>query len=105
MVRLHYRAYETGTAWDWPLHHDYHCFDSLRQYIMCNPDHTLWYTTGHRENGYMQMKMCQDWDALRDWAEEHTSNYFDSYDMTPGTDGLDIWYNYHFGDGLPVGSL
>ncbi|TGO64251.1 hypothetical protein BCON_0008g00990 [Botryotinia convoluta] len=105
MVRLHYRALETGTHWDWDIAHDYHCFDSLRQYIMCNPDYTLWYISGHRVNGYMQTKSCQDWDALRDWTEEHTSNYYDQYDMEPGTIGDNLWYNYHAGDGLPVGSL
>ncbi|KAF7938067.1 hypothetical protein EAE99_001739 [Botrytis elliptica] len=105
MVRLHYRALETGTSWDWDVAHDYHCFDSLRQYIMCNPDYTLWYISGHRVNGYMQKKTCQDWDALRDWTEEHTSNYYDQYDMEPGTIGDNLWYNYHAGDGLPIGSL
>ncbi|TGO44702.1 hypothetical protein BOTNAR_0761g00020 [Botryotinia narcissicola] len=98
-------ALETGTPWDWDIAHDYHCFDSLRQYIMCNPDYTLWYISGHRVNGYMQKKTCQDWDALRDWTEEHTSNYYDQYDMEPGTIGDNMWYNYHAGDGLPVGSL
>ncbi|KAF7905607.1 uncharacterized protein EAF01_006128 [Botrytis porri] len=90
---------------DWNVAHDYHCFDSLRQYVMCNPDYTLWYVSGHRVNSYMQEKTCQDWDALRDWTEEHTSNYYDQYDMEPGTIGDNLWYNYHAGDGLPVGSL
>ncbi|KAF7892899.1 uncharacterized protein EAF02_000437 [Botrytis sinoallii] len=72
---------------------------------MCNPDYTLWYISGHRVNGYMQKKTCQDWDALRDWTEEHTSNYYDQYDMEPGNVGDNLWYNYHAGDGLPIGSL
>ncbi|TGO31597.1 hypothetical protein BHYA_0495g00020 [Botrytis hyacinthi] len=105
MVRLRYRALETGTPWDWDVAHDYHSFDSLRSYIMCNPDYTLWYISGHRVNGYMQKKTCQDWDALRDWTEEHTRNYYDQYVMEPSTIGDNLWYYYHAGDGLPVGSL
>lgn len=51
------------------------------------------------------MKMCQDWDVLRDRVEEHRSNSFDQYDMEPGTIGDNLWYRYHAGGGLPVGSL
>ncbi|KAF5878393.1 uncharacterized protein Bfra_000558 [Botrytis fragariae] len=45
------------------------------------------------------------WDALRDWTEEHTSSYYDQYDMEPGTIGDNLRHNYHAGDGLPAGSL
>jgi hypothetical protein len=77
-----------------------HCFDALRQYIMCNIDDTLLNTTGHRDAGHGQTKMCNDWDALRDWAEERSASYFD---VEPGLGHR--FDNYHAGDGLPVGSL
>lgn len=78
-----------------------HCFDALRQYIMCNIDDTLLSTTGHRDLGHGNMKKCHDWDALRDWAEERTANYFD---VEPE---FGIRHNnfYHKGDGLPIKSL
>lgn len=68
---------------------------------MCNVDDTLLYTTGNRESGAGQKKKCNDWDALRDWAEEHSAQYFD---VEPGM-GIRHLNNYHVGDGLPVGSL
>jgi hypothetical protein len=87
--------------WNWSRPHDLHCFDAIRQYIMCNVDDTLLYTTGNRESGAGQKKKCNDWDALRDWAEEHSAQYFD---IEPGM-GIRHLNNYHASDGLPVGSL
>lgn len=72
---------------------------------MCNLDCAFWYISGYRVDGCMRMKMCQDWDVLRDRVEEHRSNSFDQYDMEPGTIGDNLWYRYHAGGGLPVGSL
>ena len=78
-----------------------HCFDALRQYVMCNPDDTLLNTTGHRDAGHHMMKKCQDWDALRDWAGERSAHYFD---REPGSKE-NLWFGDDDGDGLPVGSL
>lgn len=71
---------------------------------MCNVDDTLLYTTGHRDAGIGQSKMCHDWDALRDWAEERSAEYYDFEPGTPGIEGGHLG-KYHAGDGLPVGSL
>ncbi|KAF4637732.1 hypothetical protein G7Y89_g335 [Cudoniella acicularis] len=101
ILRSHYLALRADTPWEWSHGHDMHCFDTLRQYIMCNPDDTLLYTTGHRDAGHGQKKICRDWDALRDWAESHNSGYFDT---EPGS-GVNNWGIYHKGDGLPMGSL
>lgn len=78
-----------------------HCLDSLRQYVMCNPDETLLYTFGRRDVGHGQVKMCKDWDRIRDWAQERSACYFDS---EPDS-GIQRWGNCQIGDGLPVGSL
>ena len=94
-------ALEQGKERNWSRGHEMHCFDAIRQYIMCNIDDTLLYTTGHRDAGVGQSKKCHDWDALRDWAEERTANYFD-VDPEKGISHLN---NYHAGDGLPVGGL
>jgi hypothetical protein len=87
---------------DWSVKHDMHCFDTLRQHIMCLADDTLLSMTGHRDAGMNQTRMCRDWDVLRQWATEHTAYYHDP---------LDPHNNARFGkcdggeDGLPRGSL
>jgi hypothetical protein len=101
ILRTHYTALDRDMSGNWSRPHDMHCFDALRQYIMCNIDDTLLWTTGHRESGVGQTKKCHDWDALRDWAEERSASYFD---VEPGL-GITHLRNYHAGDGLPVGSL
>jgi hypothetical protein len=101
VLRAHYVSLDRGIAGNWSRPHDMHCFDALRQYVMCNIDDTLLWTSGHRDAGHGQSKMCHDWDALRDWAEERSASYFD---VEPGL-GISHLRNYHQGDGLPVGSL
>ncbi|EAT84094.1 hypothetical protein HBI56_059040 [Parastagonospora nodorum] len=100
-LRKHYVALERNETRHWSASHDRHCFDALRQYIMCNIDDTLLKTWGKRDAGHDQEKKCHDWDRLRAWAEERSANYFDA---EPGTGTRHIG-NYHAGDGLPVGSL
>ncbi|OAG11632.1 uncharacterized protein CC84DRAFT_1080192, partial [Paraphaeosphaeria sporulosa] len=96
MIREHYVLMEQGHAWNWSRPHDMHCFDAIRQYIMCNVDDTILWTNGHRETGHGQEKKCNDWDALRDYAESKSANYFD-VEPEKGIMHLD---NYHEGDGL-----
>ena len=86
----------------WHTEHDIHCFDALRQHIMCTADDTLLYTTGHRDAGTNQTRMCRNWDALNQWATEHTACY---HDFVPRK-GETRWGKCDGGqDGLPVGSL
>jgi hypothetical protein len=100
-LRQHYVALERNETVSWSRGHDRHCFDALRQYVMCNIDDTLLYTWGKRKSGHDQEKKCHDWDKLRVWAEERSAGYFD---VEPGM-GIRHIGNYHEGDGLPVGSL
>jgi hypothetical protein len=100
-IRSHFVELYHGGKGNWSLPHDMHCFDALRQYIMCNVDGTLLYTNGHRESGVGQVKKCHDWDRLRDWAEEHSADYFD---VEPEK-GVRHLRNSHAGDGLPWGGL
>ena len=86
----------------WSVEHDMHCFDTLRQHIMCMADDTLLYSRGHRDTGMNQTRMCRDWDALRRWATEHTACY---HDLEP-QEGNRRWGRCDGGeDGLPVRSL
>ena len=66
-IRQHYVALKEGKAIDWSVHHDLHCFDSLRQSIMCTANDNLLYATGHKDTGYGQVVRCKDWDMLRNW--------------------------------------
>ncbi|KAJ8058326.1 hypothetical protein OCU04_012517 [Sclerotinia nivalis] len=96
-----------------PADHPYHCFDRIRQYIMCNPDYTLVPNiAGHEKSDWTQPdKKCMDWDALRDWAEKWHGDYMDTFDFSDrekeleGYDEMNIYANYREGDGLPVGEL
>jgi len=79
-----------------------HCFDALRQHMMCMADDTLLYTAGHHDSGVNQTRMCSDWDALRRWATERTACYHDYEAPECET----RWGKCDGGkDGLPVGSL
>jgi len=104
VLRDHYRKLSRGMAFEWPMEHDMHCFDSLRQHVMCMADDTLLYTTGHLTVGVGQVRNCRNWDALRDWATERTACYYDH--INPSPEG-EIYFGQCDGgeDGLPKGSL
>lgn len=97
---------KNGHPTTWPLAHDVHCFDAVRQYIMCNADDTLLWTNGDHSTGTHQAKKCVDWDALREWAEERAAGYYDYEDNEESErEGKKHLGNAFRGDGLPVGSL
>ncbi|KAF7881961.1 uncharacterized protein EAF02_006649 [Botrytis sinoallii] len=101
-LRRHYMNLRRGETPDRPLEHDLHCFDSLRQSIMCMANDELLYTTGHNDAGINQTRQCRDWDALREWASGFTSCYHDY--VAPS--GETKWGKCDNGvDGLPYGSL
>jgi hypothetical protein len=109
VLRNHYMAMHSPTAASldksqWPIEHDVHCFDSLRQHIMCHADDTLMYTTGHHDAGVNQTKQCRSWDALRDWATVRSAHWKDH--INPRPEG-ELWWNFNDDgdDGLPRGSL
>lgn len=88
-----------------PLEHAMHCFDALRQSVMCQASSELLVITGHgHSNGFNQTRQCRSWDALRDFATEHTACYWD--DEMPEGETKDRWQMCDDGsDGLPVGNL
>ncbi|PQE27157.1 Tat pathway signal sequence protein [Rutstroemia sp. NJR-2017a WRK4] len=100
-IRQHYIALKNSSEIDWELHHDFHCFDALRQNIMCAADDNLLHATGHRDAGYGQVVQCKDWDALREWATERPACYHDHLGSSKGH-----WGHCDNGeDGLPRNSL
>ncbi|EEA19804.1 hypothetical protein TMatcc_009947 [Talaromyces marneffei ATCC 18224] len=67
-----YQSAFAGTALTQELaHHSSHCFDYLRQSIMCAADTTL---EGKTESGpgWGSTHQCKDYDALLKWANEHS---------------------------------
>jgi hypothetical protein len=52
-------------------HHSAHCFNYIRQGIMCNADTTLEGKTDSPGEG--SEHECVDYDALLDWANEHAA--------------------------------
>ncbi|EKG09863.1 hypothetical protein MPH_13070 [Macrophomina phaseolina MS6] len=57
--------------------HSGHCFDALRQFIVCKADNTPLFTFGRNTAGDKQYRQCRDWNALRDYATKHTACYRD----------------------------
>jgi len=101
-IRQHYLVLLNGGEVDWEMPHELHCFDSLRQSIMCTADDNLLYSTGHKDAGHGQIIQCKDWDTLRDWATERTACY---HDHKPSLHGH-RWGRCDGGhDGLPHNSL
>lgn len=88
-----------------PLEHAMHCFDALRQSEMCHASSQLLVITGHgHSHGFNQTRQCRSWDALREFATEHTACYWD--DEIPEGEIRDRWEMCDDGmDGLPVGNL
>lgn len=48
--------------------HSVHCFDYIRQAILCNADTSLEGDTGHP--GWGGVHQCKDIDKLREWANQ-----------------------------------
>ncbi|KAF5017642.1 hypothetical protein F66182_10407 [Fusarium sp. NRRL 66182] len=72
-----HRRRELPTDPGWNKEHLNHCWDYLRQNIMCAADVTLeWHRWNEKvETGWGYEHQCKDWDALTDWVlERRTSN-------------------------------
>ncbi|KAI5927176.1 hypothetical protein F4810DRAFT_433120 [Camillea tinctor] len=52
------------------IDHDAHCFDLLRQALMCSGDLTVEGSTEY-DTGWGTMHKCKDMDAIRAWATDH----------------------------------
>lgn len=72
-IVAHYQEGYAGTKLtDEVAHHSAHCFDYLRQAIMCAADTNL---EGETEAGpgWGSKHMCTDYDALLAWANENSA--------------------------------
>ncbi|KAI2638316.1 hypothetical protein GGS21DRAFT_466755 [Xylaria nigripes] len=80
----HYqRAYAGYNLTEGVAHHSAHCFDYLRQSIMCSGDTNL---EGHTDAGpgWGSKHLCVDYDALLDWANERAAMKWRT-GLLPGT--------------------
>ncbi|KAK2037692.1 hypothetical protein LZ31DRAFT_509238 [Colletotrichum somersetense] len=55
----------------WQLEHLNHCWDYVRQTIMCNPDLTVEWRGEHEGTGWGYQRQCKDWGPVYDWLEKH----------------------------------
>ncbi|EME85184.1 uncharacterized protein MYCFIDRAFT_85287 [Pseudocercospora fijiensis CIRAD86] len=88
-----------------PLEHAMHCFDALRQSVMCQAsDEVLGITGRGHTGGVSQMRWCRDWDALREMATGRSACYWD--EELPAEKEGERWRMCDGGvDGLPVGGI
>ncbi|KAH7094516.1 hypothetical protein FB567DRAFT_600114 [Paraphoma chrysanthemicola] len=101
IVRSSLLSLHRSTSPQYTLHHILHCFDALRQHIMCHADNTPLYGHGDGMAGDGQLHQCKDWGALRDFATRNTACFRDGEPgMTfedrfgvcdDGTDGLEAY--------------
>ncbi|KZL80650.1 hypothetical protein CI238_08314 [Colletotrichum incanum] len=56
---------------DWNLEHLNHCWDYLRQGLMCNTDLTLEWRGKEEGTGWGYQRQCKDWNAIYHWIENH----------------------------------
>jgi hypothetical protein len=66
-------AYSGSKLSDEVVHHSAHCFDYLRQSIMCGADTNLEGLT-KAGPGWGSKHQCADYDALLGWANERSAN-------------------------------
>ncbi|KAH6091097.1 hypothetical protein HBI40_166480 [Parastagonospora nodorum] len=99
VIRSVFLSMYRQTLPDYPIHHAHHCFDAIRQHIMCNADNTPLYGHGDGTSGDGQMHQCKSWTALRNYATRNSACFRDGKPgMTledrfgvcdNGTDGLE----------------
>ncbi|KAI9663962.1 MAG: hypothetical protein M1821_007453 [Bathelium mastoideum] len=84
-------AYHGGTQGD-----DYaqllHCFDVIRQDIICHADDTLMYTPTSSEQsriGEGQSRICRDWNKLEQWFEDNSACFAGLNETEGVADGLE----------------
>ncbi|KAI9148251.1 Phenylalanine aminomutase (L-beta-phenylalanine forming) [Paramyrothecium foliicola] len=63
-----------GKSVDGKAIHINHCYDALRQEIQCRAsDYPLYAPYQSKLTGDGQFRLCRDWDALTEFAKEHTA--------------------------------
>lgn len=63
-----------GKSVDEKAVHINHCYDALRQEIQCRAnDIPLYAPYQSKLTGDGQFRLCRDWDALTEFAKEHTA--------------------------------
>ena len=65
--------YKTMNPFPISLGHYSHCFDFIRQSVVCDASDHLFASQigGHTGNG--QKRQCRDWATLRDWATKNSA--------------------------------
>lgn len=78
IYQMHYE-YREDLNQTYPEEHMLHCFDTIREDIMCHADETPRYIAADgASTGVGQYRKCRDWNAYERWVAEHRScfNYY-----------------------------
>ncbi|KAI1810427.1 hypothetical protein GGS20DRAFT_579881 [Poronia punctata] len=123
IIYISLSEYRRGVPQSRNWHHISHCFDGLRRQIICDADDTPRATEHRAEvvSGLLQHRQCRSWEALEEFAKQHTGCYkrpdnpndgkpiIDRFKHCPPDSGYVIKDNYvnpdEFLVGLPEESL
>ena len=87
---LEFKRYEFGEPRKYPWEHMSHCFETIRQQLLCDADDTIRAAPpGTAGSGHNQTRMCRDWDAYDSWLKNHTSCYKHIDDRLPGSHDIE----------------
>ena len=83
MLRNSLIASDKNESLPYPISHLTHCLHSIREDVVCAADDTPLYTGALNAQaglpvaygGVGQVRMCRDWDAVRQYALEHSACY------------------------------
>ena len=84
-IRISYNRFRDGLPQNLDVSHILHCFDSLRQDIICNADDVPRYS-GFQPSGSTgrgQKHQCRDWNQLEEWANANTACWRYIQDSSP----------------------
>ncbi len=70
------------------MEHLEHCYDALRQSLLCSADITplpwIWVEEAKESKELAHVAhTCRDFDVLREWAREHAVEHFDKKTYVP----------------------
>ncbi|KAF2124996.1 hypothetical protein P153DRAFT_300884 [Dothidotthia symphoricarpi CBS 119687] len=82
LIRKAITSKHNNSSQTFNLNHIYHCFEGLRQDIMCTADDTPMPASAERHVGDGQIRQCRDWNKMTSWATQpglHACYNFDDY--------------------------
>lgn len=78
-MRFTMRELQQGLQPTYPLEHTFHCFNAIRQDIICTADDSPRKTSWDHPGviGVGQVQLCRSWNKLEQFAKDHTACWRD----------------------------